>query len=63
MLPEVAYVKLAWALGQTDDLDKVRELMLTPICGEITEREPHDGYMVFQGGMPEMAAFMKTVHK
>jgi glutamyl-tRNA(Gln) amidotransferase subunit D len=63
MLPEVAYVKLAWALGQTDDLDKVRELMLTPICGEITQREPHDGYLVFQGGMPEMAEFMKTVHK
>lgn len=63
MLPEVAYIKLAWALGQTDDLDKVRELMLTPISGEITEREPHDGYLVFQGGMPEMAEFMKKIHK
>jgi len=63
MLPEVAYVKLAWALGQTDDLDRVREVMLTPICGEITEREPHDGYLVFQGGMPEIAEFMKKVHK
>ena len=63
MLPEVAYVKLAWALGQTDDLDRVRDLMLTPICGEITEREPHDGYLVFQGGMPEIADFMKRIHK
>ena len=63
MLPEVAYVKLAWALGQTDDLEAVRELMLTPICGEITEREPHDGYLVFQGGMPEIAEFMKKIHK
>ena len=63
MLPEVAYVKLAWALGQTDDLDKVRELMLTPICGEITEREPHDGYLIFQGGMPEIAEFLKKIHK
>ncbi len=63
MLPEVAYVKLAWALGQTDDLDEVRRIMLTPICGEITAREPHDGYLVFQGGMPEMAEFMKRVHK
>ena len=63
MLPEVAYVKLGWALGQTDDLDRVRELMLTPICGEITEREPHDGYLVFQGGMPEIEAFLKKVHK
>ena len=63
MLPEVAYVKLAWALGQTDDPDKVKDLMLTPICGEITEREPHDGYLVFQGGMPEIAEFMKSIHK
>jgi len=63
MLPEVAYVKLAWALGQTDDLERVRKIMLTPICGEITEREPHDGYLVFQGGMPEIEAFLKKVHK
>ncbi|MCG2811732.1 MAG: Glu-tRNA(Gln) amidotransferase subunit GatD, partial [Candidatus Aminicenantes bacterium] len=34
MLPEVAYVKLAWALGQTTDLAKVKDLMLTPIAGE-----------------------------
>ena len=63
MLPEVAYVKLGWALGQTHDLDEVKRIMLTPICGEITEREPHDGYLVFQGGMPEIAEFMKKVHK
>lgn len=63
MLPEVAYIKLGWALGQTDDLEEVREIMLTPICGEITEREPHDGYLVFQGGMPEIKEFLKKVHK
>jgi glutamyl-tRNA(Gln) amidotransferase subunit D len=63
MLPEVAYVKLAWALGQTDDLERVREIMLTPICSEITEREPHDGYLVFQGGMPEIAEFMRRIRK
>jgi glutamyl-tRNA(Gln) amidotransferase subunit D len=63
MLPEVAYVKLAWALGQTQDLAEVKRIMLTPICGEITEREPHDGYLIFQGGMPEIADFMKKVHK
>jgi len=63
MLPEVAYVKLGWALGQTGDLDRVKEIMLTPICGEITEREPHDGYLIFQGGMPELDAFLKRIHK
>ncbi len=63
MLPEVAYIKLGWALGQTDDLKKVKELMLTPINGEITEREPHDGYLIFQGGVPGIEAFLKHVHK
>ena len=63
MLPEVAYIKLGWALGQTSDLNRVKEIMLTPICGEITEREPHDGYLVFQGGMPEIAEFLKKIHK
>ncbi|MCK4944451.1 MAG: Glu-tRNA(Gln) amidotransferase subunit GatD, partial [Candidatus Aminicenantes bacterium] len=60
MLPEVAYIKLAWALGQTDDLDRVKEIMLTPICSEITEREPFNGYLIFQGGIPEVEAFLKT---
>jgi glutamyl-tRNA(Gln) amidotransferase subunit D len=63
MLPEVAYVKLGWALGQTSDLEKVKEIMLTPICGDITEREPYDGYLVFQGGVPEIKEFMKTIQK
>jgi glutamyl-tRNA(Gln) amidotransferase subunit D len=63
MLPEVAYIKLAWALGQTSDLDRVREIMLTSVAGEITEREPHDGYLIFQGGMPEIEEFLRKVHK
>ncbi len=63
MLPEVAYIKLGWALGQTDDLDKVKEIMLTPISDEITEREPYNGYLVFQGGIPEMEAYLKRIHK
>jgi len=63
MLPEVAYVKLAWALGQTTDLDKVKQLMLTPIAGEITEREPYNGYLIFQGGIPEVEEFIRKFHK
>ena len=63
MLPEVAYTKLGWALGQTEDLVRVKEIMLTPISDEITEREPHDGYLVFQGGMPGIKEFLKKVHK
>jgi len=63
MLPEVAYIKLGWALGQTDDLSKVRELMLTPIAGEITEREPQNGYLILQGGVPEVEEFIRKIHK
>jgi glutamyl-tRNA(Gln) amidotransferase subunit D len=58
MTPEVAYVKLGWALGQSQDRDEVRRLMLTPVCGEITDREPHNGYLVMQGGLPEVDAFI-----
>jgi glutamyl-tRNA(Gln) amidotransferase subunit D len=63
MLPEVAYVKLCWALGQTDDLNKVKDIMLTPVAGEITEREPYDGYLIYQGGIPEMDEFLKTIKR
>jgi len=63
MLPEVAYVKLGWALGQTNDLEKVREIMLTPIAGEITEREPSNGYLIFQGGIPEVEEFISKYRK
>ena len=63
MLPEVAYVKLGWALGQTNDLDKVKEIMLTPIAGEITEREPSNGYLIYQGGLPEVEEFIKKNRK
>ncbi|MBD3170304.1 MAG: Glu-tRNA(Gln) amidotransferase subunit GatD [candidate division Zixibacteria bacterium] len=59
MLPEVAFMKLSWALGQTKDRDEVKKIMLEPVNGEITEREPPDGYLVFQGGLPEIENFLK----
>ncbi len=63
MLPEVAYVKLGCALGQSDDLAIVREIMLTPVAGEITEREPSNGYLIFQGGIPEVEEFISRYRK
>jgi glutamyl-tRNA(Gln) amidotransferase subunit D len=63
MLPEVAYVKLGWALGQTADLEEVRRIMLTPIAGEITDREPSNGYLIFQGGIPEVEEFIARNRK
>ncbi|HSJ06614.1 MAG TPA: Glu-tRNA(Gln) amidotransferase subunit GatD [Longimicrobiales bacterium] len=62
MLPEVAWVKLGWALGvHPDDPDAVRRLMTDTVAGEMTEREPHDGYLVLQGGLPEVQAFLARV--
>jgi glutamyl-tRNA(Gln) amidotransferase subunit D len=63
MLPEVAYIKLGWALGQTDDLDEVRKIMLNPINDEITEREPYNAYLVYQGGVPEVEEFIRKFRK
>ncbi len=63
MLPEAAYMKLCWTLGQTEDPEKIRELMLMPIAGETTEREPHNGYLVYQGGIPEVERFLSTYKK
>jgi glutamyl-tRNA(Gln) amidotransferase subunit D len=63
MLPEVAYMKLCWTLGQTDDRDEVRRIMLTPINSEITEREPYNGYLIFQGEIPEVQEFLRTIKR
>ncbi len=38
MLPETAYVKLVWTLGQTDDLNEVEKIMQTNIAGEIEDK-------------------------
>jgi glutamyl-tRNA(Gln) amidotransferase subunit D len=63
LLPEVGYMKLCWALGQTEDLEEVKRIMLTPIAGEITEREPSNGYLIFQGGIPEVEEFISKYRK
>jgi glutamyl-tRNA(Gln) amidotransferase subunit D len=58
MLPETAYMKLCWVLGQTDDPARIREMMLTSVNHEITPREPHNGYLILQGGLPEVEEFV-----
>lgn len=63
MLPEVAYIKLGWVLGQTEDPEEVKHLMLTPVNDDITDREPYNGYLVYQGGIPEVEEFLRKVHK
>jgi glutamyl-tRNA(Gln) amidotransferase subunit D len=64
MLPEVGYIKLGWALGMhPDDPAAAARLMTTTVAGEMTTREPHDGYLVFQGGVPEIQGFLSEVWK
>ncbi len=59
MTPEAAYIKLGWALGHSHDKDEVHKLMVEDIINdEITEREPPDGYLVFQGGLPEIEDYL-----
>ena len=61
MLPEVAYVKLGWALGHSTEPEKVKEMMLTPIADETTPREPFDGYLIMQGGIPGVKDFISKL--
>ncbi|MPQ48725.1 Glu-tRNA(Gln) amidotransferase subunit GatD [Marinifilum sp. N1E240] len=63
MLPEAAYIKLGWALGQTNDREEVIKIMETPINDEITKREPYNGYLLYQGGVPEVEQFVKNFRK
>ena len=39
MLPETAYVKLGWLLGQNINKEEIKELLKTNIAGEFVERE------------------------
>jgi glutamyl-tRNA(Gln) amidotransferase subunit D len=60
MLPETALMKLGWVLGHTREHAEVTRLMQKPISHEITSREPHNGYLILQGGLPEVEAFITS---
>ena len=38
MLPETAYVKLVWTMGQTQDRDEVEKIMQSNLRGELGEK-------------------------
>ena len=63
MLPETALMKLGWVLGHTDDHSEVLAMMRKPVNHEITEREPHNGYLILQGGLPETDEFISSQWK
>ncbi len=58
MLPETALMKLGWVLGHTDDHGEVLAMMRNSISHEIIPREPHNGYLILQGGLPEVEEFI-----
>ena len=60
MIPETALMKLSWVLAHTRDQAEVSRMMRTPVSHEITPREPHNGYLVMQGGLPEIEEWIKT---
>ncbi len=45
MLPETAYVKLGWVLGNYDNEKEVKKIMLTNLAGEITEKSRFDSFI------------------
>lgn len=59
MIPETALMKLSWVLGHTRERSEVMRMMTTPIAHEITPREPHNGYLVMQGGLPETEEWVR----
>jgi len=63
MIPETAFMKLSWVLGQTNDPDEVKRMMLTPVNDETTEREPYNGYLIYQGGVNEVEEFVRKFRK
>ena len=46
MLPETAYVKLCWALGQTDEIEEVEKTIQTNIAGEIEDKSSIKYFLV-----------------
>lgn len=59
MIPETALMKLSWVLGHTRERSEVMRMMTTPVAHEITPREPHNGYLVMQGGLPETEEWVR----
>ena len=45
MHPEVAFVKLGWVLGKTDDKEKVKEMMQKNLKGERSSRRDYESFL------------------
>jgi len=60
MLPETALMKLCWVLGHTSERAEVIRMMRQPVNYDVTDREPHNGYLILQGGLPETEEFVTS---
>lgn len=49
MLPETAFAKMCWVLGNYPNLEEAKKIMQTNISGEILDGEPENGFKVLQG--------------
>ncbi len=49
MLPETAFAKMCWVLGNYSNLEEAKKIMQTNIAGEILNGEPENGFKVLQG--------------
>jgi len=60
---KIAFIdlNLKCPIGHTTDPEQVKEMMLEPIVDELTPREPFDGCMILQGGIPEVEEFMGSL--
>ncbi|MHA1733317.1 MAG: Glu-tRNA(Gln) amidotransferase subunit GatD [Promethearchaeota archaeon] len=60
MLPEVAYVKLGWLLGNYS-VEEAKKLLPVNLKGEILDGEPRKGYLVLQGIEDGVDDFLKKM--
>ncbi|MHA1110533.1 MAG: Glu-tRNA(Gln) amidotransferase subunit GatD [Promethearchaeota archaeon] len=49
MIPETAFAKLCWVLGEYNDVETIHQVMQTNIAGEILPYEDIRGYQILQG--------------
>jgi glutamyl-tRNA(Gln) amidotransferase subunit D len=49
MIPETAFAKLCWVLGEYDDIESIHRVMKKNIAGEILPYEDIRGYQILQG--------------
>ncbi len=63
MLPEVALHEARLGAGADGGPGESAGDHDDAVAGEITEREPSNGYLIFQGGIPEVEEFISRIRR